>query len=146
MQRPPSAVLVVDANVLLSAALGVRTAPVIAHVGRSRLIVTSERAAEETISVIRVMDRPTGERTRRAMRYLSTIDVLPRDRYAVLEGAASDVLRSAPASGNGNTSDAHVLALAWTVSGDIWSHDRDFAGTGWPVWSSTNLSAALASA
>jgi hypothetical protein len=50
----------------------------------------------------------------------------------------------APASRNGSSSDAHVLALAWLAEADIWSHDRDFAGTGWPSWSSANLRAALA--
>ena len=44
----------------------------------------------------------------------------------------------------GSTADAHVPSLAWTLDADIWSHDRDFAGTGWPSWSSANLRAALA--
>jgi predicted nucleic acid-binding protein len=56
---------------------------------------------------------------------------------------AQTVLRNAAASKNGSTNDAHVLALAWTVDADLWSHDRDFAGTGWPSWSTANLMAAL---
>lgn len=44
---------------------------------------------------------------------------------------------------NGSVRDAHILALAWTLDADIWSHDRDFAGTGWPSWSNGNLRASL---
>jgi predicted nucleic acid-binding protein len=45
------------------------------------------------------------------------------------------VLRDAVASRNGSTGDAHVLALAWSVDADIWTTDRDFAGTGTATWS-----------
>lgn len=63
--------------------------------------------------------------------------------YASRLEAARKVLRNAVASRDGSTSDAHILALAWTYDADIWSHDRDFAGTGWPSWSNANLAAAL---
>jgi predicted nucleic acid-binding protein len=52
-------------------------------------------------------------------------------------------LRNAPASRNGSVTDAHLLALAWTLDADLWSHDRDFAGTGWPSWSTSNLLTAV---
>lgn len=39
-----------------------------------------------------------------------------------------------------------VLACAWLLDADIWSHDRDFAGTGWPSWSNANLLRVLADA
>jgi predicted nucleic acid-binding protein len=39
--------------------------------------------------------------------------------------------------------DAHLLALAWIMDADLWTHDRDFAGTGWPAWSSHNLMTVL---
>jgi predicted nucleic acid-binding protein len=42
--------------------------------------------------------------------------------------------------------DAHVLALAWSAGADIWSADRDFAGTGVASWSTLNLVRALAEA
>jgi predicted nucleic acid-binding protein len=60
----------------------------------------------------------------------------------VLEEAAR-MLKNAVASRNGSPADAHLLAVAWIYKADIWSHDRDFAGTGWPSWSSANLLAAL---
>jgi len=52
-------------------------------------------------------------------------------------------LRDAVGSRNGSTKDAHVLALAWEVLADIWSADRDFAGTGVASWSTPNLLRAL---
>ncbi|MET0546147.1 MAG: hypothetical protein ABWZ40_07540 [Caulobacterales bacterium] len=39
--------------------------------------------------------------------------------------------------------DAHIIALAWTADADVWSTDRDFAGTG-SCWSAPNLMRALA--
>jgi hypothetical protein len=35
------------------------------------------------------------------------------------------------------------LALAWSVEADVWTTDRDFAGTGIASWSTPNLMRAL---
>jgi PIN domain-containing protein len=32
-----------------------------------------------------------------------------------------------------------VLAVAWSVEADVWTTDRDFAGTGIATWSTPNL-------
>lgn len=56
---------------------------------------------------------------------------------------AEACLRDAVASRNGSTDDAHVLACAWAFDADIWSLDRDFAGTGVASWSTINLMRAL---
>ena len=48
-------------------------------------------------------------------------------------------LKEAVPSRNGSVRDAHVLALAWSVDADIWTSDRDFAGTGVATWSTPNL-------
>ena len=58
--------------------------------------------------------------------------------------ASSEVaLRDAVPSRNGSIRDAHVLALAWVVEADVWTTDRDFAGTGIASWSTPNLMRAL---
>ena len=75
--------------------------------------------------------------------FLATIAIVPAERHQDGLRAAEVVLRDAVASRNGNGRDAHLLSLAWTLEADIWSHDRDFAGTGWTSWSSANLLAAL---
>ena len=52
--------------------------------------------------------------------------------------------RDGTPSRNGSVRDAHLLALAWDANADIWSHDRDFAGTGVATWSTLNLLRSLA--
>jgi predicted nucleic acid-binding protein len=39
-----------------------------------------------------------------------------------------------------------VLALAWSLDAEVWTTDRDFAGTGVANWSTPNLIRALAEA
>jgi predicted nucleic acid-binding protein len=79
----------------------------------------------------------------RLLRSFAAIEVVERGIYVPTVPEAQRSLLLAPASRNGSVKDAHILALAWTYDADIWSHDRDFAGTGWPSWSSVNLAAAL---
>jgi len=59
-------------------------------------------------------------------------------------GRCEEALRDAVPSRNGSARDAHVLALAWSVEGDIWTTDRDFAGTGVASWSTPDLVRGLA--
>ena len=65
------------------------------------------------------------------------------DVYSDRMAVAATCLRLAVPSRNGSTGDAHILALAWHLDADIWSGDRDFAGTGWPSRSSANLYRAI---
>jgi predicted nucleic acid-binding protein len=70
--------------------------------------------------------------------------VVPPGALAPLISDCEAALRDAVHGHNGSTSDAHLLALAWTTGGDIWTHDRDFAGTGVATWSTANLIVGLA--
>ena len=70
---------------------------------------------------------------------LRDLAVVEAAAYAKSLPEAAHVLSHAVASRNGSPSDAHVLACAWLLDADIWSYDRDFAGTGWPFWSNANL-------
>lgn len=74
---------------------------------------------------------------------LGEIEIAEEELYAGLIDNATRTLRHAVASRNGSTTDAHLLACAWAFDADIWSHDRDFAGTGWPSWSNANLAEAV---
>jgi predicted nucleic acid-binding protein len=73
-----------------------------------------------------------------------TITVVPVSSLEPLREEGERTLKDAVASRNGSTRDAHVLALAWSVGGDVWTTDRDFAGTGVATWSTPNLMRALA--
>ncbi len=137
--REPSRVLVVDANIVVSMALGLRSRRSINAVSQRRDLIISERARAEVFG--RVSDPRFGSETavESAASALSLIGIVSEAVYGEFLPAAARALRNAVASRNGSERDAHVLALAWTLDADIWSHDRDFAGAGWPSWSSANL-------
>jgi len=136
-----SAAIVVDANILISAVLGSATGNYLDRVAGERSLITSEAAMREASRVVGHI-RPTDLPVLDALLDLLTI-VPGEDVTGPDLGTAERMLRNATASKNGSANDAHLLALAWTVDADLWSHDRDFAGTGWPSWSTANLMAAL---
>jgi predicted nucleic acid-binding protein len=71
------------------------------------------------------------------------IQVVEIDKLAPLLPGAGLTLKEAVASNNGSVNDAHLVALAWSLDADIWTTDRDFAGTGIASWSTPNLMRAL---
>jgi predicted nucleic acid-binding protein len=136
-----SSAIVVDANILVAAVLGSSTGPYLERIAGERSLITSEAAMQEASRVIGHV-RPMDLHVLEAM--LDLLTIVPAEDIGTADlDAAQMLLRNATASRNGSTSDAHLLALAWTVDADLWSHDRDFAGTGWPSWSSANLLAAI---
>lgn len=138
--RQPSQYLVVDSNIILGVVLGRKSKALFDAVLAMRPLLTSARSRQEVIGVASQVDPNVA---RSAAVLVETLSVTVEERYAAHLDAAASALRHAVPSRNGNTADAHVLALAWSHDADIWSHDRDFAGTGWPSWSSANLRAAL---
>lgn len=146
MRRPPTPSIVVDANIVLSAVLGQRTRRAMAAVSQQRNVVTTEKVADEVRSVAASMSARLAGASEMALVLIGAIDVRQGVDYGEGVEAAEATLRNAVASRSGSGRDAHVLALAWVLGADIWSHDRDFAGTGWPSWSSANLLAHLVSA
>lgn len=144
--RRPSNVLVIDASIILGIVLGKRSRPIFELVMATRLLTTSARAKDEVMGCVRDLQHGLPMMTAIATDMLKLISVADEAAYGSRMEAAAHVLQRAPASRNGSMRDAHILALAWSLDADIWSHDRDFAGTGWPSWSSANLRAALADA
>jgi len=133
----------VDANSILSVVLGRRSRPVFEQVIASRTVATSARAAAEVRGVLRKTLGLPPHAGELAEALLGGILVVDAAVYANLVEIAGRVLARAVASRNGSTRDAHLLACAWTFDADLWTHDRDFAGTGWPSWSNANLSDSL---
>jgi predicted nucleic acid-binding protein len=132
--------LAVDANIILSVALGRRSRPLFDRVLTRRTVVTSARAADEIRSVLRASSTLPRDAGERAEAVIAEIQVVGLAAYADFVDAAARALAQAVASRNGSTRDAHLLACAWAFDADIWTHDRDFAGTGWASWSNANLS------
>lgn len=140
--RAPSDTLVLDAAVLISAVIG-RTAPVVGEVAQARMLVTTDRVVEEASRRVAIgLRRP--EALPILEQLMEDVTVVVMDRLEPLLSESGNYLRDAVASRNGSANDAHVLALAWEAGADIWSADRDFAGTGVPSWSTPNLLRALA--
>ncbi len=140
--RTPPATLVVDAAILISAVLGRSTGALLAA-QRVAVLITTDRVIHEVRRRIELgMRRPE---------LLPLVDALA-EQMTIVPVAALDpmishcetALRDAVASRNGTVSDAHVLALAWHADADIWTTDRDFAGTGVATWSTPNLMRGLA--
>ena len=146
MNQAPTAIIVVDANIILSAVLGRRTKRVILDIGGRRRLATSAEAEREVRLVASDAARRRTGTDELIDGVLAEIEIVPAERYRRNLLLAEAALRNAVASHDGNGRDAHVLSLAWELEADIWSHDRDFAGTGWPSWSSANLLAALVAA
>ena len=76
----------------------------------------------------------------------AAITVVPAIALEPMMALCEETLRDAVASRNGSVRDAHVLALARSVEGDIWTTDRDFAGAGVATWSTPNLMRGFAAA
>jgi predicted nucleic acid-binding protein len=140
--RPPSSAVVVDSAILVSALIG-RTAGAIFDVSTSRRLYTTDRAMIEVSRRVALgMRRPDLLPALDAL--LRDLDVVAVEDISPSISAAEFALRNSVPSRNGSDDDAHILALAWELEADIWSHDRDFAGTGVSTWSTINLVKALA--
>jgi predicted nucleic acid-binding protein len=139
--RGVPAALVVDANILMAAVLGSTTGAHLDLISGRRSLVTSAAAFEEAYRVIGHV-RPNDLAVLESL--LDLVTIIACEDVAVDDMATAEMaLKNAPVSRNGSVTDAHLLALAWTLDADLWSHDRDFAGTGWPSWSTSNLLAAV---
>jgi len=143
IQSVPTEVIVVDANIIIAVVLGTWSRHIFDRVIEKRAVATSFRARHEVRSVLGGTPGLPSEAPSIADALLDGLGVMDEAIYADRLEAAAQVLRHAVASRNGSTSDAHLLACAWCLDADIWTHDRDFAGTGWRSWSSANLDAGI---
>jgi predicted nucleic acid-binding protein len=142
--KTPSSTLVLDAAMLVAAARG-RSSGAILTAARSAALVTTDRVVHEARRRIELgLKRPDLLAILDVL--VAEMNVIPIAALAPLLAHCEIALRDAAASRNGSTKDAHVLALAWSVEADIWTNDRDFAGTGVATWSTPNLMRGFAEA
>jgi predicted nucleic acid-binding protein len=139
--KPPASTLVLDAAILISAVLG-RSAGAILVAQQASVLVTTDRVLDEARRRLALgLKRP--ELLTLVDDLAAAITVVPVSALEPLRASCEETLRDAVASRNGSIRDAHVLALARSVEGDIWTTERDFAGTGVATWSTPNLIRAL---
>jgi predicted nucleic acid-binding protein len=140
--RAPSSTLVVDAAILISAVFG-RSTGAILEAQRGSALVTTDRVVHEARRRLELgVGRP--ELLDLLDDLVDALTIVPVAALEPLLGPCETALRDGVASRNGSTRDAHVLALAWSAEADVWSTDRDFAGTGVATWSTPNLMRRLA--
>lgn len=137
-------IVVVDAAILISALMG-RSGGVLEEAGRQIVLATTDRALQDAERRVALgLRRP--ELLTALDELAAEISVISVESVLPLISPAEAALRDAVPSRNGAVSDAHILALAWDLDAEIWSHDRDFGGTGVASWSTINLVTALVDA
>ncbi len=127
--------IVLDANVLVSAILGKHTRAVLKTAMKRGLrfgapLPQIEEAARVLIDKLFM---PASEATGLLDELMRGVELIPEAGIAGFGGAARERLHTRAQS------DWPVLAAALAYGAGIWSHDRDFFGTGAPVWSSRNI-------
>jgi predicted nucleic acid-binding protein len=132
-----SSTLVLDTAILISAVLG-QSAGAIMLAQQEAVLVTTDRVLDEARRRLALgLKRP--ELLALIDDLAASITVIPAAALEPIFARCEETLRDAVASRNGSIRNAHILALAWSVEGDIWTTDRDFAGTGVATWSTPNL-------
>jgi predicted nucleic acid-binding protein len=132
----------VHAAILIAAARG-RSSGAVLAAARSTVLVTTDRAVAETRRRIDFgLKRPELHPIVDAL--VAEMTVVPVAALSAFLPQAVITLTDAVASRNGSIDEAHLLALAWSIEADIWTTDRDFAGTGVATWSTPNLIRGLA--
>ncbi|WP_164718732.1 PIN domain-containing protein [Bradyrhizobium sp. LVM 105] len=140
----PSTTIVIDAAILIAAVRG-RSSGAMLKAAEGAVLVTTDRLVQEARRRIELgLKRPELLDVLDDLAELLT--VVPVAALEPVRVRCEEALRDAVPSRNGSVRDAHVLALAWSVEADVWTTDRDFAGTGVATWSTPNLMRALAEA
>ncbi|MEQ1864142.1 MAG: PIN domain-containing protein [Micropepsaceae bacterium] len=127
--------ILLDANILVSAMLGTRVPRVLAQV-RARgvtLAVTAPQIVEAARVLIEKIGMQEAEAHHALAAVISLLTPIGEQVYAPMEASARRRLHDRAQS------DWPLLAAALASSGAIWSEDRDFFGVGVPVWSSRNM-------
>ncbi len=121
--------IVLDANILIRAALGIRVRKLIEDHRSTRVRFLAPEAAfreaEEHLPGILAKRGASPDDFARSMEYLEGfVDAIAEERYSKFEIDARRRLRGR------DEDDWHVLARALALGCDIWTEDADFFGTG----------------
>jgi predicted nucleic acid-binding protein len=126
--------LIVDANVMVGAALG-RSMPLFLDLLERGVEVLAPvpMLREAKARIDRDAKLVEGEADGRLAELLDVVISLPLEEFAAHEQAARDRLE--PHS----QSDWPLLAAAMALEADIWTRDRDLFGTGVALWATRNV-------
>jgi predicted nucleic acid-binding protein len=126
--------LIVDANVMVGAALG-RSMPLFLDLLERGVEVLAPlpMLREAQARIDRDANLIEGESGRRLAELLDVVIMLPIEEFAAQEQAARDRLE--PHS----QTDWPLLAAALALDADIWTRDRHLFGTGVALWATRNI-------
>jgi predicted nucleic acid-binding protein len=126
--------LVLDANILISAVLGKRVSVLLKSYSKRISLVTPDSAYREAARNLPAIADRRGVPVEPAIESLENTKefVVPvkQELYSHFESAARERLRGC------DEKDWPVLALALAYGFPIWTQDRDFFGTGVATWKS----------
>lgn len=140
--RTPSTTLVLDAAILVAAVRGRSSGALLTTIGKAVLVTTDRVIQEARRRIALGLKRP--DLVDLLDELVELLTIVPVASLEPVIVRCEETLRDAVPSRNGSVRDAHVLALAWSVEADVWTTDRDFAGTGVATWSTPNLMRGLA--
>jgi predicted nucleic acid-binding protein len=135
---PDVARLVLDANIMVSALIGRSFTLFEQLVARGIELYATDAQLAETHKTLSGRPFATPKWVdNQIARLLTAIMVMPLDHYLAYEAKARSRLheRGQP--------DWPVLAASIEIAGAVWSHDKDFFGSGAPVWSTFMLNRQL---
>jgi predicted nucleic acid-binding protein len=129
--------LVLDANILVRAALGPRARGVVERHAADAGFFVPAFCVEEAREHLPAIVRKRGWSAARVMAALDAVqDMLQVVDVALYADAMDEALSRLVGR---DADDAHVLALALTLNCPIWTEDRDFFGTGVATWKSAQV-------
>lgn len=140
--KPPSTTLVIDAAILVAAVRGRSSGALLTAAGKAGLVTTDRMVQEARRRIALGLKRP--DLLDLLDDLVELLTIVPVASLEPVIARCEETLRDSVPSRNGSSRDAHVLALAWSVEADVWTTDRDLAGTGVASWSTPNLMRGLA--
>ena len=127
--------LVLDANILIRACLGIRVRQLIAdYASKVDFFVAEANAAEasgyiEILAARRGLDQAIGQES-----FLSLMEVVQMVDTTLIETARDEALERLR-----DPADWPALALALQLECAIWTEDQDFFGTGVATWTTATV-------
>ena len=129
--------LVLDANILVRAALGPRVRGIVERHAADAGFFVPATCVDEAHEHLPAIVRKRGWDATAVMRALDAVQEMLQVVDAALYADAMD--EALGRLGGRDADDAHVLALALTLDCPIWTEDRDFFGTGVATWTSAQV-------
>lgn len=126
--------LVLDANIMVSALIGRSFSLIEGLVENGVELFATDAQIAETRKTLAGRPNATSEWVENLLTLLATaVEILPAELYEIHESRARRRLhlRGQP--------DWPVLAASYETEASVWSHDKDFFGSGAPVWSTFML-------